>query len=298
MGRHYATHFGASPAIATAIEEHWWPKGQGAALPTTDTGAILALADRMDTIVGAFAVGLEPSGSADPFGLRRAAIGIWQILLARGARGANPSPDANRQSSWAHLFPDLFEASANALGQQGVKLPQDAERRLGEFFRGRLRGILVDGGLPTQDVDAALAQSYENPVDARARATSLGRVPKEARAVFKRIANIIDDAKAKGISVSLSVSPNLFVSETETSLWDEWRKSQDTVYSAIAQLRYADAFEELVRLQPTVAAFFDKGGVMVMDPDPALRDNRLGLLRNVLDRFMDIADFRLLGGAA
>nr|MDQ3370300.1 glycine--tRNA ligase subunit beta [Myxococcota bacterium] len=94
MGRHYATHFGQPAPVALAIDEHWWPKGQGGALPTSEAGAILALADRMDTIVGCFAVGLEPSGSADPFGLRRAAIGIWQILLARPA--------------WATAWPVLF----------------------------------------------------------------------------------------------------------------------------------------------------------------------------------------------
>ncbi len=284
MGRHYATHFGESPAIATAIEEHWWPKGQGAALPTTDTGAILALADRMDTIVGAFAVGLEPSGSADPFGLRRAAIGIWQILLARPA--------------WASAFAPLVAATRTALAGQGVVLKDS--RALDEFLKGRLRGIFSDAGIATQDADAALAQAWQDPTDARARAAALATLPKEARAVFKRIANILDDARAKGLTPGTQPDAAKFVAagNSEHALHDAARAAQTREAPARERRDYAAVFESLGQLQPVVAAFFDKGGVMVMDPDVALRDNRLALLNWLVAPYLAISDFRLLGGAA
>ncbi len=285
MGRHYAKDFGLSPAVAIAIDEHWWPKGQGAQLPASPAGAIIALADRMDTIVGCFAVGLEPSGSADPFGLRRAAIGIWQILLARPA--------------WSQLWTPLFAATRDALAGQGVMLkdPTNVE----EFFRARLRGILTDGGVPAQDVDAALAQDFRDPVDARARALACAKISKEAREVFKRVSNILDDARGKQLAIPDTVEPARFVSEVEKNLHAAVSDAQAREQDPRAKRDYPAVFESLERLRPTVAAFFEsgsKGGVMVMDPDPALRDNRLALLRWFIAPYLSIADFRLLSGAA
>ncbi len=282
MGRHYAVDFGLSPEVAVAIDEHWWPKGQGAQLPTSAAGAILALADRMDTIVGCFAVGLEPSGSADPFGLRRAAIGIWQILLAR--------PD------WSSLWTPLFAETRNVLAEQGVGL-KDASA-VEEFFRARLRSILVDQGIPAQDADAALAQNFRDPVDARARALACAKISREAREVFKRVSNIVDDARAKGLHGDVSVDPKKFVADVERALHAAVAAAQATEKAPRAARDYTAVFESLERLRPTVAAFFDKGGVMVMDPDPALRDNRLALLSWFIEPYLRIADFRLLAGTA
>ncbi|MBL0213479.1 MAG: glycine--tRNA ligase subunit beta [Myxococcales bacterium] len=277
MGRHYAKDFGLSPAIATAIDEHWWPKGQGAQLPASPAGAILALADRMDTIVGCFAVGLEPSGSADPFGLRRAAIGIWQILLAR--------------PEWSQLWTPLFAATRDALAEHGVVLKDPANTL--EFFRARLRGIFADDGIPVQETDAALAQEFRNPDDARERARALMAVPREARIVFKRIANILDDARAKNFEFSSATVDDKLFKEVETLLWNAFNREM-----RVGATGYAELIQCLVRIQPEVAAFFDKGGVMVMDPDPKLRTNRLSLLSAIYERFVSIGDFRLLAGAA
>ncbi len=293
MGRHYARHAGLSDAVATAIDEHWWPKGQGAAVPTTVPGALIALADRMDTIVGAFAVGLEPSGSADPFGLRRAAIGIWQILLAHpGLR----TPSGVGVTLWG----ELFATAREALAAQGLALDEPRLAAITEFFRTRLRGLLVEHGLAVQDVDAALAKSFRDPADARARAAALAAVPKAAREVFKRVANILDDARAKQLEPGAHVDARLFVEpgNVEHKLFAAVQAAQAREQAARARADYAAVFESLVALQPTVAAFFDKGGVMVMDPKPELRDNRLALLHWFIAPYMAIADFRLLGGAS
>jgi glycyl-tRNA synthetase beta chain len=287
MGRHYARHFGHDPVVATAIEEHWWPKGQGGAVPSSAVGALIAIADRMDTIVGCFAVGLEPSGSADPLGLRRAAIGIWQILLARGA-----------DSGWANLWRVAFDASREALAFYGVRLR--SEGPVSEFFLQRLRGILIDQGIAATDADAALAQRFDDPVDVLARARALARVPAAARKVFKRVANILDDAKQKEIAPAASIDPALFATD---------RTVEQDLHAAIATARererqprldrdYPAVFDSLVQLQPTVDAFFDKGGVMVMDPDPKLRANRLALLEWLIAPYLAIADFRLAVAAS
>ncbi|CAN5905305.1 glycine--tRNA ligase subunit beta [soil metagenome] len=282
MGRHYAKDFGLPPAVATAIDEHWWQKGQGAQLPQTPAGGIIALADRMDTIAGCFAVGLEPSGSADPYGLRRAAIGIWQILLSR--------------PEWSQLWTPLFAATRDALAEQGVTLkdPTNVE----EFFRARLRGILTDQGVPAQDADAALAQDFRDPVDARARALACAKISKEAREVFKRVSNILDDARGKKLAIPDAVDPGKFVADVEKTLHAAVADAQSREKDPRSQRDYPAVFESLERLRPTVAAFFDKGGVMVMDPDPSLRDNRLALLRWFIAPYLSIADFRLLAGAA
>jgi glycyl-tRNA synthetase beta chain len=281
MGRHYAKLAGLGDAVATVIDQHWWPKGQGAALPSTDEAALVALADRMDTIVGCFAVGLEPSGSADPFGLRRAAIGIWQILLDRG---------------WSQHYARLRQAAETQLVAQGVAL-KDA-KPLDEFFRARLRGILIDQGIPAQDADAALAQGYGDPTDARARALASAKISKEAREVFKRVANILDDARGKKLAIGDKPDPAAFVAKVETDLHAAIKSAQDSERAARDKRDYTAVFESLEKLRPTVAAFFDKGGVMVMDPDPKLRDNRLALLNWFITPYMAIADFRLLAGAA
>ncbi|MGE5184528.1 MAG: glycine--tRNA ligase subunit beta [Acidobacteriota bacterium] len=281
MGRHYARLAGMSDAVAQAIEQHWWPKGQGAALPQTDDAAIVAIADRMDTIVGCFAVGLEPTGSADPFGLRRAAIGLWQILLDRG---------------WHDLGQKTFEAAAAALAQQGVKTTEIAG--IEEFFRARLRGIFVEQGMPPQDVDAALAQSWHDPIDARARALACAKISREAREVFKRVANILDDARQKKLPLGDGPDASAFVAEVERRLYAAISEAQHAEAPARLRRDYAAVFESLEALRPTIAAFFDKGGVMVMDPDPKLRDNRLALLHWFIAPYMEIADFRKLGAAS
>lgn len=288
MGRHYAKDFGYPPEIATAIDEHWWPKGQGAALPITTAGAVLALADRMDTIVGAFAVGLEPSGSADPFGLRRAAIGIWQILLST----------SDRPAAWSTLWMPLFAATRDALAEHGVVIKDPSA--LETFFRARLRGIFTDGGIPAQDADAALAQEFRDPVDARARALACAKISKEAREVFKRVSNILDDARGKKLAIGASPDPTKFVAadNVEHKLFAAVTAAQATEKAPRAARDYTSVFDSLEKLRPTVSAFFDKGGVMVMDPDASLRDNRLALLAWFIQPYLSIADFRLLAGAA
>jgi glycyl-tRNA synthetase beta chain len=281
MGRHYARLAGEPAAVADAIDQHWWPKGQGGALPASDDAALVAIADKMDTIVGCFAVGLEPTGSADPFGLRRASIGIWSILLARG---------------WHDVWGKAFAATRQALEGQGVALKD--RKPLDEFFRGRLRGMFLEQGIPAQDSDAALAQDFADPVDARARALACAKISKEAREVFKRVANILDDARGKKITVNANINPKLFTADVERNLHTAIEAAQQRERAPRENRDYAAVFESLEALRPAVAAFFDKGGVMVMDPDPSLRDNRLGLLFWLISPYMEIADFRKLGGTA
>ena len=287
MGSHYARLAGEPEAVWRAIADHYRPRGASDAPPETLVGAVVGIADRIDTIVGCFAVDLEPTGSADPFGLRRAAIGILATLLDRGA--ALPvRVDALIARAAHHL------RAGGPAGTPGIDVTETDLGEVREFFRGRLRGMLVDEGVAAQDVDAALGAGWDDPVDARARARDLAVVPREAREVFKRIANILDDAAAKGIEGAARPDPARFVADVERKLHGAAEAALGRLDALIAAHEYRRVFATLVELQPFVAAFFDRGGVMVMDPDPALRDNRLGLLRWILAPFARVADFRML----
>jgi glycyl-tRNA synthetase beta chain len=293
MGKHYARLAGLPDGVAIAIEEHYFPKGQGGALPSTVEGALVAIADRIDTLVGCFAAGLQPSGSADPFGLRRAALGALQILLDRGPGGAHAGGEG-----WPLRVDALIEIASQAYG--ATLATAAAREPLREFFRTRLRGLLVDDGLAAQDVDVVLGVSADEPCDARMRARAVAVVPQAAREVFKRIANILDDARAKQHLISGEVKPAAFVSASgaEARLWNAFTERQARLSRALEHHQYRDSFAVLAELGPDVAAFFDRGGVMVMDPDPVLRENRLSLLSRIYEPFARIADFRQLGGAS
>jgi glycyl-tRNA synthetase beta chain len=294
MGKHYARLAGFPDGVAVAIEEHYFPKGQGGALPSTVEGALVAIADRIDTLVGCFAAGLAPSGSADPFGLRRAAIGVLAILLDRGPGGARYAADAG----WPMRTDDVIDSASRAYGD--TLTTTSARESLREFFRTRLRGLLIDDGLAAQDVDVVLGVNADDPCDARLRARAVAVVPQGAREVFKRIANILDDARGKQYLISGEVKPALFASGdgAEARLWNAFTERTARLQSALDRHQYRDGFAVLAELGPDVAAFFDRGGVMVMDPDPVLRENRLSLLQRIYEPFARIADFRLLGGAA
>jgi glycyl-tRNA synthetase beta chain len=192
----------------------------------------------------------------------------------------------------------LIEIARNAYGD--TLAAETAREPLREFFRTRLRGLLVEEGLAAQDVDVVLGVAAEDPCDARLRARAVAVVPQAAREVFKRIANILDDARAKQHLISGEVKPGLFVSGdgAEARLWKAFSDRQARLEDALARHQYRDSFEVLAELGPDVAAFFDRGGVMVMDPDPTLRENRLSLLSRIHEPFARIADFRQLGGAA
>jgi glycyl-tRNA synthetase beta chain len=215
-------------------------------------------------------------------------------VLDRGPGGARFTPD----TGWPLRTDELIEAASRAYGDTLATAP--AREPLREFFRTRLRGLLIDDGLAAQDIDVVLGVNADDPCDARLRARAVAVVPQVAREVFKRIGNILDDARAKQHAISGEVQPSLFVADnaSETRLWKAFTERQARLGAALERRQYRDSFAVLAELGPDVAAFFDRGGVMVMDPDPVLRNNRLSLLLRIYEPFARIADFRQLGGAS
>jgi glycyl-tRNA synthetase beta chain len=277
MGAHYARNEGMKPEIADALEDHYKPVGASGDMPRGDLGALVGLADRLHQLVGIIGVGEKATGAADPFGLRRAAIGILRILTDRGY----------------HLsLSAAVEVTLDAL--QGVKLAQDravvAEQVL-DYVRGRLKAQWAEE-YPGDLVEAVLAAGFDDAVDARQRLAALAEV--KARPdflplamAFKRVANIQEKAGGPGAS---KVDPALLRDEAERRLLSEIERVEGESSSLREHRNYPAVLKNVATLEPAVARFFDD--VLVMAEEPALRANRLGLMRRVASLFSDLADFR------
>ncbi len=277
MGAHYARGEGMRPEIADAIEDHYKPIGAAEDMPRGDLGALVGLADRLHQLVGIIGVGEKATGAADPFGLRRAAIGILRILLDRGYH-----------LSLASAIEDTLDAL------QGVKLASDravvAEQVL-DFVRGRLKAQWSEE-LPVDLVEAVLAAGFDDVVDARKRLEALAEVKARPDFVplavaFKRVANIQE--KAGGASAA-KVDPALLRDDAERRLLAEIERVESEAVSLRERRNYPAVLRNVATLEPAVARFFDD--VLVMADEPALRANRLGLMRRVAALFADLADFR------
>ena len=272
VGGLYARAQGCSEATAAAIQDHYRPISMEDAIPRTVEGILLALADKADTIASMFGLGLEPTGSKDPFALRRAANGVVKIL----AESRLP----------LQLGEIAFRAAPGS---------PDVTRRMELFFAERLEFYLREARGHAYDVvKAVLAAGADDVRDAVARADALTAVRGSAdftavAGAFKRMKNIVAQAGEKGFAASANVDPALLRDPAERELAEKGAE----VAAGVADLRqhreYHPALEAIAGLRPEVDAFFV--AVMVMDPDPALRGNRLALLARLLEDFSGIADF-------
>ncbi len=273
MGREYALMQGIDAEVASAIAEHYLPIQAGGELPPSDIGAFVSIADKLDTICGCFSVGLIPTGSADPYALRRSALGIINIILDKG---------------YPLSICALVERSLALLGQKLTRAEADVKADVLEFFRGRFVNLMADR-FPTDVVDAVVAVSFDDLVDAAAKIDALAafktRPDFEPLAVaFKRVCNIV-----KGPVVVAGVNELDFQEEAEGVLHRAYHSVASTVTAKVAERDYLAALTQIATLKGAVDDFFDK--VMVMAEDERVRNNRLALLQEIKGLFRDIADF-------
>ncbi len=277
MGRHYARLAGEPDAVCDAIAEHYLPRSAADALPTGDVGAVVGIADRLDTIVGCFAAKLVPTGSADPYGLRRAALAVLAILVDRG---------------WSVGVSELIATAAAKL-ESAVEVTDAHRAEVAAFFTTRLRGMLVDGrGLPIDCVDAAIAAGCDDIPDTLRRAQAVAKLRTRSdfeplATAFKRIANIL-----KGTSPETEPDPDRFTEDSERALWNAFQEAKGRADSRLGEGDYDGSLTILAELKAPVDRFFDD--VLVMDKDEAIRRNRLALLGTINATFTRIADFRQL----
>ncbi|HSB20380.1 MAG TPA: glycine--tRNA ligase subunit beta [Anaeromyxobacteraceae bacterium] len=283
MGAHYARLEGYRAEIADAIEDHYRPIGAAPEMPRDDRGALVGLADRLHQLVGILGVGEKATASADPYGLRRAAIGALRIVLDR---------------RWHLSLSAAVYAALDALAGVELAAGRDAVAAQAlDFLRGRIRALWSEEH-PADLVEAVLAAGVDDALDARQRLEALaglkGRPDFAPLAVaFKRVANIQEKAPGTGAA---GVEPALLRDEAERALFAEIVRVEAEASALRAARDWPAVLRSVASLKPAVDAFFE--GVLVMAEDPLLRQNRLGLMRRVGALFADVADFRRIQAEA
>ncbi len=280
MGGYYALSDGESEGVATAIREHYQPRFAGDALPTTDEGRVLAIADKLDTLAGIFTIGKKPSGNRDPFGLRRSALGIIRLSIECGL----------------DLDLDALIAKALELQPAGKEEPGALQESLYTFITDRLRRYFLDSdpALDTETFDAVMARRPASLVDFERRLQAVQAFLKldEAQSLAsanKRIANILRQAE---VTETGEVSEKRLEEEAERALYDALVAAGNVVGPLLADRDYTRVLQELAALRQPVDRFFDD--VMVMADDAAVRENRLALLGALRALFLDVADISRL----
>jgi len=277
MGTYYARHDGEHEEVALAASEHYQPRFAGDALPTTNTGLAVALADKLETLVGIWAIGLQPTGEKDPFALRRHALGVMRMLVEKRL----PLP----------LSELLLDAAAVFEGQAAFK---DPTVEVKAFMLDRLRGMLRERGFTPNEVEAVLAQNPDRVDDVVQRLEAVqafAALPESASlaAANKRITNILKKNE-EAMPQDAAIKAELLVEPAESALAAKMRSLESSVDSAFAQSDFAGALQTLARMRDEVDAFFND--VMVMAEDLALRNNRLALLaalHGMMNRVADIS---------
>jgi glycyl-tRNA synthetase beta chain len=277
MGRYYALHDREAPDVAAAIEQHYWPKAAGGPLPEAAVAQTVAVADKLEMLAGLFGVGQAPSGDKDPFGLRRAALGVIRILIER-----------QRAVSLAALVDLAFDAFESISAVKREREP------LLDFVYERLRGHLREQGYTANQVasvvDSRPAEIHLAP--ARLKAVQAFEKLPEAGALAtanKRIANIL---RKSGSEAAAAVDRSLLGNGAEHDLYARVQTLLPAVHGHVARGEYTEALHALASAKSSVDRFFDD--VLVMAEDPALRANRLALLRGLAEAMNGVADISKL----
>ncbi|MFA5575739.1 MAG: glycine--tRNA ligase subunit beta [Tissierellaceae bacterium] len=273
MGMEYARSSGENEIVSLAIYEQYLPRFSEDDLPTTTAGAVLSVADKMDTIAGLYAIDIHPTGSQDPFGLRRMALGIINIIIDRKL---NLSIRELIENS-LYIYVDV-----NGLAFDYDKVKEEVI----EFFNGRIRNMFMDMGIRYDIVDAVLTSDIDDIYDMKIRANKLNEWLKkeglsEVLHAFNRVSNLSEKALSDEVQRDL-------LTEDEIELYEKFNSIEEKVNNSIAKKEYDRALDHLAILREPIDNFFDK--VMVMVDDERIKNNRLGLLRKIYDTMIQVCD--------
>jgi glycyl-tRNA synthetase beta chain len=281
MGKYYATADGEPHEVALALEEQYLPRFAGDRLPTSSVGRALSIADKLDTIAGIFAIGQKPTGTRDPFGVRRAAVGILRMCLEQ------------------RLDLDLHALISRAVELQPVQSPTTTKEVI-DYFAERLRAFYLEDvrerTITPEMFDAVLAKQPSSPLDFEARLQALEifmRLPdaEALAAANKRIANIVRKSQ---LSVDARLDAHLCVEPAEQALYGELQRAENDIKPMLEARDYTSALARMAQLRAPVDVFFDK--VLVMAEDVEVRNNRLALLQRLRELFSGVADLSRLPG--
>lgn len=271
MGREYAKIGGENEVVSEAIFEHYLPRFAGDILPKTNAGVVLSIADKLDSIAGFFAIGIQPTGSQDPYALRRQALGIINILMD------------------SKLDVELKELAVLAL-ENYTNIEFNKEEVLShmmEFFKERIKNLFRELGIRYDVIDAVLSSKIDDISDMYARAIELNNWLQKDELVemltaFNRVSTLAQK------SISSTVDKDLLKEEAEIKLYNEFNDTKDKVKELLNQKKYSESLDCFASLRPSIDAMFDS--VMVMDKDEAIKNNRLGLLKQIYDTMLSICD--------
>ena len=278
MGRYYAINDGEDREVAEALYEQYLPKFAGDKIPATAIGATLALADRLDILAGIFGIGQKPSGSRDPFALRRASLGVLRIVVEK------------------EIDLDLREALSLAIKQHGdLAATETLCEEVLTYMLDRFKSWYEDEKIASEVFQSVAAKQLSKPLDIHQRVQAVhafSQLPEAAAlaSANKRVSNIL--SKQSAIDTSLSINPALLEAGAEQTLAADLSVLADKVEPLLRERRYTDALTKLAQLQKPVDQFFDD--VMVMTDDEAVRNNRLNLLHKLRSLFLEVADISLL----
>ncbi len=273
MGHDYALLDGEDQNVATAITEHYMPVRAGGDLPVTIPGALVSLADRLDTIAGCFGIGQLPTGTTDPYGLRRLALGLLHIISDKGF--------SLSLSQWLREALVLYDD----------KLTEDhdvAAQNIMEFFKGRYVNDQIARGIPLEALEAVTSVSFDDIQDCSLRVSALVAISGQKEfsklaGAFKRVMNIIKDHQESSINETLLAEP------AEKVLYQTLQAVQESSAPFLTDQNYLEAMGEILKMKEPVDTFFDE--VLVMEDDPKIRENRLSLLRSIARLFLKVGDF-------
>jgi glycyl-tRNA synthetase beta chain len=283
IGKVYATLAGEAPAVAVAIEEHYRPVYSGAPLPETLSGAILGIADKIDSICGCFSVGLVPTGASDPYALRRQGIGIVQIMQDKG---------------FSFSLKELILQSLTLFGQKSADQINDLSEKVYTFIKNRIARLLADEDYSKDIITATVDVSIDHVPNVwnRVRALQAFKARPDFEALvtgFKRVGNIIKKSDEFSLdSENKAVNQNLFEHQSEFALYSAFKEVEQKVLDAMDAGLFDQALVDIATLRVGVDAFFD--GVMVLAEDKNVRCNRLALLGCITALFGRFADFSKL----
>jgi glycyl-tRNA synthetase beta chain len=278
MGRVYANVAGEPGEVAAAIEEHYRPTYSGGALPETTTGAILAIADKIDSICGCFSVGLIPTGASDPYALRRQAIGIVQIMA---------------EKNFSFSLKLMIEKGLTLFGKRTPQEIQEIGESVYTFLQNRISNMLAEENFSKDVIASVTGVSIDHIPNVWNRVRALEKLKAapdfEPLAVaFKRVVNIIrKSGDTEGVGAATDAS--LFEHSSESDLYAAYQEIKKKVSENLDKGAFEQALLDIASLRGAVDAFFD--GVLVMAEDVKIRNNRLSLLKNIAELFEDFADF-------
>ena len=282
MGRDYALNDGETPEVAEALFEQYLPRFSGDILPSTDTGTALALADRLDSLMGIFSIGQQPSGSRDPFALRRASLGVLRIMLERNI-------DLNLKDLLSYCNSQL------AIGKSAKVSGKELEKQVLTYILERFKSWYKEKSLPTEVFLSVAALELGNPVDIDARVSAVHKftsLPEASSlaAANKRVSNILSKQLSDNSAPDLNT--DLLKEDAEQQLASNLDKLEKLIAPMLEKRDYYAVLENLASLKQPVDQFFED--VMVMTDDLDLRQNRLALLCKLQKLFMHVADISLL----